>query len=288
MPVGGAAGERCEGTANRAVAPAGGAGACEAPGATAGAAGAVADASGGPFVETTDVVLRLRAVKDGDELARMAAAQAITDAAFAHIVGLMAPGMTEREVQLALDDFMLKHGAEGLAFPSIVATGPNGANPHAIPSGTVLEAGQCVVMDFGARACGYCSDMTRTVFLGRPEGEMLRAWEVLREANEAVEAFVRPGVMGRECHELAEKVLADGGFGGLMGHGLGHGVGLDVHELPTLNPRNDQPLQAGNVVTVEPGIYLPGRFGMRLEDCGVVTERGYEPFGCASHEMVVI
>ena len=234
------------------------------------------------------MVLRLRAVKDGDELARMAAAQAITDAAFAHIVGLMAPGMTEREVQLALDDFMLKHGAEGLAFPSIVATGPNGANPHAIPSGTVLEAGQCVVMDFGARACGYCSDMTRTVFLGRPEGEMLRAWEVLREANEAVEAFVRPGVMGRECHELAEKVLADGGFGGLMGHGLGHGVGLDVHELPTLNPRNDQPLQAGNVVTVEPGIYLPGRSGMRLEDCGVVTERGYEPFGCASHEMVVI
>ena len=288
VPAGGAAGERCEGAANRAVAPAAGAGACEAPGATAGAAGAVADASGGPFVETTDVVLRLRAVKDGDELARMAAAQAITDAAFAHIVGLMAPGMTEREVQLALDDFMLKHGAEGLAFPSIVATGPNGANPHAIPGDTVLEAGQCVVMDFGARARGYCSDMTRTVFLGRPEGEMLRAWEVLREANEAVEAFVRPGVMGRECHELAEKVLADGGFGGLMGHGLGHGVGLDVHELPTLNPRNDQPLQAGNVVTVEPGIYLPGRFGMRLEDCGVVTERGYEPFGCASHEMVVI
>lgn len=274
----------------------GDAGQCEASAATDAAGVEVADAvaepvaamAAGPFVETADVVLRLRAVKDGDELARLRAAQAIADAAFAHVIGLMAPGMTEREVQRELDDFMLRHGAEGLAFPSIVATGPNGASPHAIPGDTVLEAGQCVVMDFGARARGYCSDMTRTVFLGQPEGEMLRAWEVLREANEAAEAFVRPGVTGRECHELAERVLAEGGFEGRMGHGLGHGVGLDIHELPVLSPRNDQPLQVGNVVTVEPGIYLPGRFGMRLEDCGVVTEQGFEPFGQTTHDLIVV
>lgn len=250
--------------------------------------GAALDASEPPFAETDGVVLGLRAVKDADELARMRAAQAITDAAFEHIVGFMRPGMTERQVQLELEDFMARAGADALAFPSIVATGPNGANPHAIPGDTVLEAGQCVVLDFGAKAQGYCSDMTRTVFLGAPEGQMLQAWETLRRANEEVEAFIQPGVTGKACHELAERLLAEGGFEGAMGHGLGHGVGLDIHELPVLNPRNDEPLQVGNVVTVEPGIYVPGCFGMRLEDCGVVTEHGFDRFTQSTHEMVIV
>ena len=249
---------------------------------------ASSDAAPLPFAETDGVVVGLRAVKDAAELERLRAAQAITDAAFAHIVGFMRPGMTERQVQRELEDFMLRSGADGLAFPSIVATGANGANPHAIPGSTVLEAGQCVVLDFGARARGYCSDMTRTVFLGAPEGDMLRAWEVLRRANEQAEALIRPGVTGRECHDLAERVLAEGGFEGAMGHGLGHGVGIDIHEQPVLSSRNDAPLEVGNVVTVEPGIYLPGRFGMRLEDCGVVTEGGFAPFTQSTHEMVVV
>ena len=238
--------------------------------------------------ETDGLVLKLRAVKDTYEIARMKAAQAITDAAFTHIVSYMRPGMTERQVQLELDGFMMRHGADGLAFPSIVATGANGASPHAIPGSTKLQAGQCVVMDFGARAYGYCSDMTRTVFLGEPDDEMRRAWDALREANEAVEAMLAPGVTGKEAHELAEKVLADGGFAGRMGHGLGHGVGIDIHEEPTLSTRNETPLVAGNVVTVEPGIYLPGKFGMRLEDFGVVTEEGFEVFTQSTHDMVVI
>lgn len=237
---------------------------------------------------TTDVVIGLRAVKTGPELSRMLAAQAVTDAAFEHIVAFMRPGMTERQVQLELESYMLRHGAEGLAFRSIVATGANGADPHAVPGDTRLEAGQCVVMDFGAKAFGYCSDMTRMVFLGRPEGRMAAAWEALRCANEAVESMLRPGVTGKEAHELAERVLADGGFGGTMGHGLGHGVGIEVHELPVLNARNDKPLAIGNVVTVEPGIYLPGEFGMRLEDCGVITAVGYEVFSEIGHEMVVV
>lgn len=238
--------------------------------------------------ETTNFVFGLRAVKDAGEIERMKAAQAITDAAFAHIVAFMRPGMTERAVQIELEDFMRRHGAEDLAFSSIVATGANGASPHAIPGGTVLEAGQCVVLDFGAKARGYCSDMTRTVFLGAPEGEMLRAWETLRAANEAVEAAICPGVTGAEMHQLAEDILAEGGFGGRMGHGLGHGVGMDIHEEPVLAPRNKELLVSGNVVTVEPGIYLPGKFGMRLEDFGVVTETGFEVFTKSTHEAVII
>jgi Xaa-Pro aminopeptidase len=237
---------------------------------------------------TSNVVLGLRAVKDAPELSRLLAAQAVTDAAFVHIVSFMRPGMTEREVQIELEDYMLRHGGEGLAFSSIVATGANGADPHAIPGKARLEAGQCVVIDFGAKAYGYCSDMTRVVFLGKPDTRLADAWEVLRRANEEVEAFLKPGVTGKQAHELAERVLAEGGFEGRMGHGLGHGVGIDVHEQPVLNPRNDAPLVAGNVVTVEPGIYLPGEFGMRLEDCGVVTSRGYEVFTQLGHEMVII
>ena len=240
------------------------------------------------LVSTTDVIRDLRAVKDPNEIARMKAAQAITDAAFLHIIDFMKPGMTEREVQIELEYFMMTHGAEGLAFSSIVATGSNGADPHAVPGDTRLEAGQCVVMDFGARAHGYCSDMTRTVFLGAPEGEMAVAWETLRTANETVEAALRPGMTGAEAHQLAEDVLAEGGFGGKMGHGLGHGVGLDVHELPVLNPSNVAPLVEGNVVTVEPGIYLPGKFGMRLEDFGVVTASGFDVFTRSTHETVII
>ena len=237
---------------------------------------------------TSDIVRTLRAVKGEEELVRMRAAQAITDAAFEHIIGFMRPGMTEREVQLELESFMLRHGADGLAFSSIVASGANGADPHAVPGETRLEAGQCVVMDFGARAFGYCSDMTRMVFLGEPTGEMARAWDVLRLANETVEQALRPGMTGREAHEMAEQVLAEGGFAGRMGHGLGHGVGLECHELPVMNARSDTPLAIGNVVTVEPGIYLPGEFGMRLEDCGVITADGFEPFTRLGHDMVVI
>ena len=251
-------------------------------------AGAASACPGSRLRETSDVVVGLRAVKDAGEIARMRAAQAVTDAAFAHIVSFMRPGMTERAVQVELEGFMRRHGADDLAFPSIVAAGANGASPHAVPGDTVLEAGQCVVLDFGAKARGYCSDMTRTVFLGEPDARLRSAYETLRRANEQVERALRPGVTGKEMHELAERVLDEGGFGGLMGHGLGHGVGLDIHELPNLSPRNEAPLVAGNVVTVEPGIYVPGEFGMRLEDFGVVTEEGFQVFTQSTHDMVII
>ncbi len=241
-----------------------------------------------PFVETDGLIIGVRAVKDDTELRRMQAAQALTDAAFEHIIGFMKPGMTEREVQLELDQFMLANGASALAFPTIVAAGENGASPHAIVSDKRLEMGECVVMDFGACFEGYCSDMTRTVFLGGPDAEMLKAWETLKRANETVQAMLMPGVTGATAHACALAVLDEGGFKDAMGHALGHGVGVEVHELPLLSPRNEKPLEVGNVVTVEPGIYLPGKFGMRLEDFGVIDEQGFSCFTRSTHDLVII
>lgn len=240
------------------------------------------------LVETAGLVEAKREVKDAAEIERMRRAQKITDAAFARITEFMRVGMTEREVQLALDRFMFDEGAEGLAFDTIVATGAHAASPHAQPGETRLAAGDAVVMDFGARWAGYCSDMTRTVFMGEPSDEVRRAWETLRRANEECEAYVAAGVTGAAAHLLAEQVLADGGFGGRMGHSLGHSVGLDIHEGPNLSPSNTRELVAGNVVTVEPGIYVPGKFGMRLEDFGVVTDEGYDVFTQSTHDMVII
>lgn len=240
------------------------------------------------LAETWNVVVGLRKVKDVSEVVRLHAAQAITDAAFAYIKDFVRPGMTERMVQRELDNYMYMHGAEALAFPSIVATGAHGANPHAQPTDAKLEAGQCVVMDFGARAHGYCSDMTRMLFIGQPSQRLKDAYSTLREANETVEAALMPGITGAQAHQMALDVLEAGGFGGLMGHGLGHGVGLEIHEDPMLSPRNSEALQAGNVVTVEPGIYVPGEFGMRLEDFGIVTESGFEVFTKSSHDLVVV
>ena len=237
---------------------------------------------------TAEVVLGLRSIKDKGEIARMRASQALTDAAFNHILQYIKPGVTEKEIQVELEDFMVHHGADGSAFRPIVACGVNSADPHAIPSNAKLEAGQCVVLDFGARVYGYCSDMTRTVFLGEPQGIMVSAWETLCRATEWVEAIIKPGTTSADIQKLAEHVLSEGGFHGMMGHGIGHGVGLDPHEPPALNGRSNAALAEGNVITVEPGIYIPNEFGMRLEDCGLVTADGFEVFTKSSHEMVVL
>lgn len=246
------------------------------------------EGSGIQLVETTGLVNGLRAVKDVRELARMKVAQKITDDAFSHIIEFIKPGMTELQVKIELEDFMVRHGSQGVAFESIVACGANGASPHGQAGNRIIEEGHSVVMDYGAKAFGYNADMTRTVFIGTPSDEMRAAYETIRRANETVEATIKAGVIGRDMHELAERILVEGGFGGKMSHGLGHGLGVDVHELPYLNATYDKPLEAGNVVTVEPGIYIAGKFGMRLEDFGVVTSEGYERFTQSTHEMVII
>lgn len=240
------------------------------------------------LVETNGLIAGLRQVKDEAEITALREAQRITDRTFSHIVGFLRPGMTEKEIRSELDRYMYELGAEGLAFPTIVATGDHAASPHAIPSDRVIREGECVVMDFGARYRGYCSDMTRTVFVGEPSARLRRAWDTLREANESCEALLKAGITGACMQKKAEEILAAGGFADAMGHALGHGVGLDIHEAPNLSPANKNPLISGNVVTVEPGIYVEGEFGMRLEDFGVVGDEGFDVFTKSTHEMVII
>ncbi len=233
-------------------------------------------------------ICNLRMVKDDDELALLRQAQVITDEAFEHICSYIKVGMTEQQIRAELENYMLSHGADGLSFDSIIASGPNGANPHARPGERKVCEGDLIVMDYGALYHGYHADMTRTVCVGEPSDEQRAVYEVVRKAHEACAAAVKPGVIGKEIHELSVKIISDAGYGQYYGHGLGHGVGIEIHENPGFGRSWDKPVPAGSVVTIEPGIYLPGKFGIRLEDCGVVTENGYEPFTGPSHDLRVI
>lgn len=233
-------------------------------------------------------VREARAVKDAEEIASMRAAQQVTDAAFAHMCEVIRPGLTEMALRAELDNFMLSNGADALAFDSIVASGPNTANPHAKPGPRVVQEGDFVLMDFGAGLDDYRSDMTRTVVVGSPSDQQREIYDLVRRTNEACEDFARPGILGRQVHELAVRMISDAGYGDYFKHGLGHGVGIDIHEEPRFSSGDTHILVPGNVVTVEPGVYLPGVGGVRLEDFGVIVEDGYEPFTRSTHELVVI
>lgn len=233
-------------------------------------------------------IVRLRAVKDDEEVALMRAAQKVTDAAFAYICGFIKPGQTEQEIRAELENYMLSHGGEALSFDTILASGPNGANPHAQPSSRKVRPGDMIVMDYGCVVGDYHSDMTRTVCLGEPTDEQRHVYDVVRQAHEECAAMARAGVIGKDVYEHSVKVIYDAGYGDCYKHGLGHGVGIEIHEQPNFNRLNTEPVPAGAVITVEPGIYLPGKFGVRLEDFGLVTQRGYEPFTESPHELTVI
>lgn len=230
---------------------------------------------------------RMRAVKDDEEIALMRQAQSITDAAFQHMLTFIKPGLTEKEIRTELENFMFSNGADSLAFGSIVASGPNTANPHAVPSDRVVQRGDFVLMDYGAGYCDYRSDMTRTVVVGEPTPEQLDLYALVRRTHEECAAAVHAGVEGNDIFKLSRKIIGDAGYGDYYNHGLGHGVGIDIHEMPNFN-RSMNIIEAGSVITIEPGVYLPGIGGVRLEDYGVVTEDGYEPFTKSTHELQVI
>lgn len=242
----------------------------------------------GEMIQTKDAVRVLRAVKEPEEIAAIRAAQEITDAAFTHMLEWMAAGLPERLVALELERWMREQGSDGVAFDAIVASGPNSALPHATPGERKLAAGDLVVLDFGARVRGYRSDMTRTVGIGTT-GETERSiYDIVRRANEAAAAMLTPGVTGQAADAAARALIDEAGYGGCFQHGLGHGVGLDIHELPNLSPRNEKPLPVGAVVTIEPGIYLPGRGGVRIEDLVVVGEDGIENLTISTKELIEI
>jgi Xaa-Pro aminopeptidase len=230
---------------------------------------------------------RLRAVKEPEEIARIAAATELADRAFAELISGGLVGRSEREVAMALEVRMREHGAQRPSFETIVATGPHGALPHAQPRDVRISLGELVVIDWGAQLDGYCSDCTRTLAAGEPSGEASDVYAVVLQAQRTGVEGVRATAGAREVDALARAVIDAEGYGERFGHGLGHGVGLDVHEGPRLSQRSDDRLQAGNVVTVEPGVYLPGQLGVRIEDLVVVGEDGGEILTSIDKQLTV-
>lgn len=226
------------------------------------------------LVATKSLVEGMRRVKDEQEIELIAAAQRLADEAFEALLAGGLKGRTERELALALEHDMRLRGAEGPSFDSIVAGGGHGALPHATPRDVKIQEGQLVVIDWGAKLSGYCSDCTRTVAIGEPGPEAREAYELVLGAQQVGLQEVRAGGDGRQIDQAVRDIIYGAGHEGHYGHGLGHGVGLDIHEAPNLSPRSQDTLAAGNVVTVEPGVYLPGRFGIRIEDLVVVTDDG--------------
>lgn len=231
-------------------------------------------------------VERLRQVKEAAEVERIAEAARITDAAFEHILGFIRAGRTEREVALELEFWMRKNGSEGVAFSPIVASGPNSSRPHATVTDRRIEPGDFLTLDFGACVEGYRADMTRTVAVGEPDERKQAAYAAVLEASRAGLAAVRGGVLAKEVHEVARIVLERAGLAERFTHGLGHGVGLDIHEMPTLNAESRDQLRTGAVVTVEPGVYLEGAFGVRIEDLVVVEEAGCRVLTRSPKELI--
>jgi Xaa-Pro aminopeptidase len=240
------------------------------------------------LVSTSRLAETLRATKEPDELARIKAATALADAAFDRLLRERIVGRTERELALALENDMRQRGAERVSFETIVAAGAHGALPHAQPRDVEIREGDLVVIDWGAELGGYCSDCTRTVAAGDPGSDARDVYELVLEAQLAGLQAVKTGRGGREVDGVARDLIAVAGYAERFGHGLGHGVGLEIHERPTLSARSDDQLQAGNVVTVEPGVYVPGQFGVRTEDLVVVTDDGCEILTSAPKQLVVV
>jgi Xaa-Pro aminopeptidase len=225
---------------------------------------------------TDGKIEKLRAVKDEQELATLRTACGITDRAYERLTQVQFSGRTERDVAWDLLQIFHDEGAEDQAFEFIVGAGPTGSQPHARAGDRVIREGELVVVDAGCIIDGYASDYTRTFAVGHVNGEMREAYDVVVAAQQAALDGIRAGLSGVEADALARSVIDESPFSGKLGHGLGHGLGLDVHELPRLSTESSDTLQPGNVVTVEPGIYLEGRFGIRIEDDVVVTEDGIE------------
>lgn len=230
----------------------------------------------------------IRCIKTQDEIDRIVKAQSIAEAAFNKVLEMIAPGMTERDVAIELDYFMKKCGAEEPSFDTIIASGPNGALCHAIPSDRKLERGDLVVMDFGAKYMGYCSDMTRTIAICEPCDELKKIYKIVQEAQALTLRAVRPGITGEQLDAIARECIKARGYGECFGHGLGHGFGLEVHEAPYANRVSKDVFAPGMTITVEPGIYVEGLGGVRIEDCVIVTENGHFNPVTVTKDLIIV
>ena len=229
-----------------------------------------------------------RATKEDWELERMRQAQAITDKAFAETLGRIKTGMTEKQLQAELIYCLYKNGSEGLAFDPIVVSGPNTSLPHGVAGERVIQAGDFVTMDFGAIYGGYCADMTRTVAVGCATEEMKTVYNTVLQAQLAGLAVSKAGVPGKDIDGAARKVITDAGYGEYFGHGYGHSLGMEVHESPSPNGRNEEGMPVGAVASAEPGIYLPGKFGVRIEDVVIFRENGCENITASPKNLIIV
>lgn len=225
------------------------------------------------LVPTPDLVEKLRIIKEPTEVEALQRAVDLGDAAFAHVAERVEPGWTEKQVAWEIEKYIREHGGDGLSFDTIVAGGPWGAMPHAYPRERELEAGEGVVIDMGCDVGGYMSDLTRTIFLGKPDDQFKKIYDIVLTAQLMAEETVKPGMTGEECHMIAHRVIEASGYGETFGHGLGHGIGLQVHEAPRVGRTSTDVLQDEMVFTIEPGIYITGWGGVRIEDM-VVLENG--------------
>lgn len=240
------------------------------------------------LVPVQGAVEQLRQVKDEAELQIMREAAELADRTFSHLLTWVRPGMLEREVALEMEMFMRRHGATSSAFDTIVASGERSALPHGTASDKELALGEFITFDFGAYYRGYCSDLTRTIMMGQPTDRHREIYGIVQEAQAYALEHIRPGMTGREADALAREVIARYGYADQFGHGTGHGLGMEIHEAPRLSMLSETELIPGMVVTVEPGIYIPGFGGVRIEDDVVITESGIEILTHSTKDLLII
>ncbi|MDO7905179.1 Xaa-Pro peptidase family protein [Paenibacillus sp. JX-17] len=240
------------------------------------------------MVPVSGIVEQIRMFKDDEELAVMQRAADLADATFEHILGFIKPGVTERELDLEMEFFMRKQGATSSSFDTIVASGERSAMPHGVASSKKVQANELITFDFGALLDGYCSDLTRTVATGNPVPQLREIYDIVLEAQLHTLEHIKPGMTGREADALARDIITRHGYGEQFGHSTGHGLGMEVHESPRLSKLSDDILKPGMVVTVEPGIYLPGLGGVRIEDDIVITESGITVLTHSSKQFTVV
>lgn len=235
-----------------------------------------------------EIIRQLRAVKSPQEVEKIQAAQRIAEAAFDHILGFIAPGKTEKEIALELDYYMLSHGAQALSFETIAVSGKKSSMPHGVPDQNIVQHGDFITMDFGAVVDGYHSDMTRTVAVGAVSERQKEVYNTVLRAQEAVLAALKPDISCRAADKIARDVITQAGYGDYFTHSTGHGVGVEIHEFPNLSARSESILKIGNVITDEPGIYLPGEFGVRIEDMALITPDGCENLTQCPKELIIL
>ena len=236
----------------------------------------------------SDKITQMRSIKTEDEIANIEKAQALTDAAFSYIQDYIKPGVTEKEIALKMEFFMRERGSEGVAFDFIVVSGKNSSLPHGVPTDKKIEKGDFVTMDFGGVWNGYRSDMTRTVAVDYVTDKQRLIYDTVLAAQKASLDIIKAGVPCAEVDRAARDLIANAGYGDFFGHGLGHSVGLEIHESPACSPRDNTPLKSGMIMTVEPGIYLPDEFGVRIEDMVFVTDSGYSNFTKSPKELIIL